>query len=99
MTGFASCVRFKVKPGNEGAFIDKIKEFELPAGALSHTALATGENTFCTFVTWKSEADLVNARPSMIAFLDTARDLLEEISPVLCVTDPASGPIVLLDQP
>jgi hypothetical protein len=34
----------------------------------------------------------------MIAYLDTIRDMLEEISPELGVTDPVSGPIILDEQ-
>ena len=34
----------------------------------------------------------------MIAYLDTIRDLLEEISPELGVTDPVSGPVVIDEQ-
>ena len=94
MTGFASCVRCVVKPGNEEVFLGKLKEFKLPTGALSHIAVSTGERSYCTFMTWQAQSDLVNARPEMIAFLDTIRDLLEEISPELGVTDPVSGPIV-----
>ena len=37
---------------------------------------------------------MVSAMPDMIALLDTARDLLEEISPELGVTDPVSGTVV-----
>ena len=98
MTGFASCVRFVVKPGNEDVFLGKLKEFKLPVGALSHTAVSTGERSYCTFVSWKDESDLANARPEMIAFLDSIRDLLEELSPELGVTDPVSGPIVHQDN-
>ena len=98
MTGFASCVRFKVKPGSRDTFLSKIKEFKLPSGALTHTAFSTGENAFCTMVTWQSESDLANARPNMISFLDTVRDLLEEISPELGVTDPVSGPVVFEEK-
>jgi hypothetical protein len=67
MTGFASSVRFKVKPGNQDAFLNILKEFELPAGA----------------------------RPAMIAFLNTARDLLEETSADRGVTNPVSGPVLI----
>ena len=42
----------------------------------------------------KSEEAMVTAKPDMIALLDTARDLLEEISPELGGTDPVSGPVV-----
>ena len=37
---------------------------------------------------------MITAKPDMIALLDTARDLLEEISPELGVTDPVSGTVV-----
>ena len=41
------------------------------------------------------QSDEFVARPQMITSLDSVRDLLEEISPELGVTDPASGPVVL----
>ena len=94
MSNFASSVRFKVKAGHRDEFVQKLKDFPLPQGALHHTVVETGDHTFCTFVTWKEEQDLVNARPGMIAFLDTARPLLEELSSELGVTDPVSGAVI-----
>jgi len=94
MTNFVSIVRFKVKPEHEGNFVEKIKEFSLPKGALSHTGIKTGDRSYCTVVIWEEKQDLANARPEMISFLDTARHLLEEISPELGVTDPVSGPVI-----
>ena len=94
MTNFISCVRFKVKQDSYDAFMEKVKEFPLPAGALQHTVVKTGDYSFCTFILWQQESDLVNARPTLIAFLDTCRNLLEELSPELGVTDPVSGPII-----
>ena len=41
------------------------------------------------------QSDEFVARPQMITSLDSVRDLLEEISPELGVTDPVSGPVVL----
>ena len=38
---------------------------------------------------------LANARPDMIATLDTFRDTLEDLGGGLGVTDPVSGPVVL----
>jgi len=38
---------------------------------------------------------LENARPQMIAFLDTIRNMLIEFSQDLGVTDPVSGPVVI----
>ncbi len=43
---------------------------------------------------WKSEEFMRKAMPQMIAFLDSARHLLEELSPELGVTDPVSGTVV-----
>ena len=76
----------------------KLKGFKLPTGALHHTVVETGDHTMCTFVTWKEEQDLANARPEMISFLDSIRDLLEELSPELGVTDPVSGPVIHHDS-
>ena len=47
---------------------------------------------------WADEQSLANARQKMIAYLDTIRDFLEEISPDLGVTDPVSGPVVIDEQ-
>ena len=44
------------------------------------------------------EDSLAKARQQMIAYLDTVRDLLEEITPELGVTDPASGPVIIDEQ-
>ena len=55
----------------------------------------TGERSFCFTGIVKDEESLVQARPSMIAHLNTVRDLLEEISADLGVTDPVSGPVVV----
>ena len=52
---------------------------------------------YCSFGIWDDEEALVAARPEMIAFLDTLRHLLCEISPELGVTDPISGEVLLLD--
>jgi hypothetical protein len=38
---------------------------------------------------------LANARPNMIATLDSFRDTLEDLGGGLGVTDPVSGPVVL----
>ena len=38
---------------------------------------------------------MIAARPAMIASLDTARHMLEEISPGTGVSDAVSGPVVV----
>ena len=95
MTQFVSCVRFTAKPGMADDLQRRLSDFELPAGALKHVALHTGGDSFCTFVMWREEQDLINARPAMIAFLDTVRGMLIELSPELGVTDPVSGPVIV----
>ena len=44
---------------------------------------------------WNSEDDIATARPKMVAFLDTLRHTLEELSSDLGVTDPHSGTVVI----
>ena len=46
---------------------------------------------------WNSEDDIATARPKMIAFLDTLRHTLEELSSDLGVTDPHSLVTVVIE--
>ena len=64
-------------------------------GLLSQYLIKTGEQNYCGVALWESEDAMVEAMPKMIAFLDTMRYMLEEISPELGVTDAVSGPIVV----
>ena len=94
MKNFVSCVRFESKGECLEVLEGRLKEFKLPKGADAHTVVKTGECTFCTFIHWDSENDLVNARPEMISYLDSIREFLVELSPELGVTDPVSGPVL-----
>ncbi|GGE51074.1 putative quinol monooxygenase [Actibacterium pelagium] len=94
MGEFANSVRFSVKPDCVSEFLAAFDQMEKWTGLESHRLVQTGETSFVSFGEWESEAALVAARPSMIAFLDTFRGFLEEISPALGVTDPVSGAIV-----
>ena len=94
MGTFANSVRFSVKPGAAEQFMTTFNAMNKWPGLESHKLVQTGENSFLSFGEWESEDALAASRPAMIAFLDTFRDMLEEISPDLGVTDPASGPIV-----
>ena len=94
MSQFLSCVRFEAKNNCLDELDLRLKEFVLPTGAESHTVVKTGERTFCTLIHWNTEEDLANARPEMISYLDSIRELLVELSPELGVTDPVSGPIL-----
>src|SRR5690349_25162948 len=89
-------VKFKVKPGQENAFLDahrggKAKWPGLERGVI----LKTGEQTFCLIGMWTSQEAMVVARPAMIKTLDSFRALLEEVGEGRGVTDAVSGPVVL----
>ena len=75
-----------------------LKKFINPDGVLFRKVIKTGERSYCSMMEWADEQSLANARQKMIAYLDTIRDLLEEISPELGVTDPVSGPVVIDEQ-
>jgi Antibiotic biosynthesis monooxygenase len=95
MTAF-NAVRFKVKPGRDQDFLDAHKKIEADWPGLRHANIVkTGERTFCIIAEWDGMDALAKARPSMIASLDTFRDMLEDLGGGLGVTDPVSGPVVL----
>jgi hypothetical protein len=96
MTAY-NVVRFRVKPGQEDAFVKLQREAVnngMP-GALDAAMIKTGERSYCFIGKWKSFEDIVAARASMIASLDTFRDMLEDLGNGLGVTDPVSGEAVL----
>ena len=95
MTAF-NAVRFRVKAGQEQEFLDAHKKVEAAWPGLKHAnIIKTGERTFCIIAEWTDMESLANARPNMIATLDTFRDTLEDLGGGLGVTDPVSGPVVL----
>lgn len=95
MTVF-NAVRFRVKPGREQEFLDAHKKVEADWPGLKHAnIIKTGERTFCIIAEWIDTDSLANARPNMIATLDSFRDTLEDLGGGLGVTDPVSGPVVL----
>ena len=88
-------VRFRVKPEFKDAIVSKFAAFERPSGYQMGRLIQTGEFTYCSVGEWDSQESLVNARPAMIGFLDSVRNMLDEINPELGVTDPVSGPVVM----
>ena len=95
MTAF-NVVRFRVKPGRDADFLDTHRKFDIGAlGARKGRIIKTGERAYAIIVEWDDIADIVAARPKMIANLDTFRDALEDLGGGLGVTDPISGPVVL----
>jgi len=91
MTAY-NVVRFRVKSGEEQAFLDKEKELARKMGGLRKLALVkTGERNFCLVGEWNRMDDIVKARAEMIASLDQVRGMLENLGAGLGVTDPVSG--------
>ena len=94
MSKYISTVRFLVKVGSGDEFVARhTANFYVPEITTSYM-VKTGERTFAFVAIFESEQHLIDARPLMIESLNSVRDLLEEISPELGVTDPVSGPVV-----
>ncbi len=89
-----NAVRFKVKPGQEQAFIDYHKKAPKLAGMLDGAIIKTGDRAYCLIVKWDSFASIAAARPQMIGMLDGIRAMLEDLGNGLGVTDPVSGEVV-----
>lgn len=88
-------VRFRVRAGREQAFVDAHKRSKPDFGGFRKGSLIkTGDRDFCFIGEWNGYADIVSARPDMIAFLDTFRGDLEDLGNGLGVSDPVSGPVV-----
>ena len=91
-----NAVRFRVKPGRDQEFLDAHKTAHRDWPGLQHVnVIKTGEHTYCIIGEWSDMAALANARPHMIATLDTFRHTLEDLGGGLGVTDPVSGAVVL----
>ena len=95
MTAF-NAVRFKVKAGREQEFLDAHKIVLAEWPGLRHVNIVkTGEQRYCIIAEWDGVESLVEARPAMIATLNSFRDTLEDLGNGLGVTDAVSGPVVL----
>ena len=94
MTAY-NVVRLKVKPGKDKEMMDFWKASPRPQGSTKGALIKTGDRTYCFIGEWNSMADIVAARPQMIAELDKTRHLLEDLGGGLGVTDPVSGDVVM----
>ena len=89
-------VKFKVKPGQEQAFLDAHKGLGTAwAGLVGLNMIKTGDLSYCLIGEWRDKADLVAARPAMIANLDVIRPMLTDLGEGKGVTDATSGEVVL----
>ena len=89
MTAF-NTVRFNVKPGREEDFLAAHKAVARNWPGLRHAnMIKTGDASYCIIGEWDDMESLANARPFMLATLDSFRDTLDGD------TDPVSGDVVL----
>ena len=89
-------VRFRVKPGRDEDFLAAHRDAKVSwPGLVKATMIKTGERSYALVGEWTSMEALSDARPQMIALLDTFRGTLEDLGPGLGVTDPVAGPVVL----
>ena len=95
MTAF-NAVRFRVKSGRDQEFLDAHKKIQSDWPGLRRVNMVKiGERSYCIIAEWDDMNALANARPDMIATLDSFRDTLEDLGGGLGVTDPVAGPVVL----
>jgi len=95
MTAF-NVVRFRVRPGNEEAFIEAHRRMRpMLKGFINGSLIRTGDQTFCMVGEWRNFPSIVKARPQMVSMLDEVRGMLEDLGADLGVTDPVSGESVL----
>lgn len=95
MTAF-NVVRFKVKAGKDGSFLDAHRNVGHEWPGLRHAnIIRTGEGRYCLVAEWDSTDALAAGRSAMIATLNSFRDTLEDLGNGVGLTDAVSGPVVL----
>lgn len=100
MAAAFNVVRFRVKPGQDQAFIDSQRSANPDLRGFRGGALIkTGDRTYCFVAEWQSFQRIIDARPQMIAMLDASRQHLEDLGNGLGVTDPVSGEVVATFKP
>ena len=95
MTAF-NAVRFRIKPGRDQDFLDAHANVGQDWPGLEHASIIkTGDHSYCIIAEWTDAEALMQARPNMIATLNSFRDTLEDLGGGLGVTDAVSGPVVM----
>ena len=90
---FMNVVRFKLKSDCIEKYFEVIDKTNFE-GMTQRYIAKTGENDYC-FVGIRRNAEVIAAqRPAMIKHLDEVKELMEELSPELGVTDPVSGNVI-----
>ncbi len=95
MTAY-NVVRFRVKPGREQEFLDAHKTAKPNfKGFVEGAMIKTGDHTYCFIAKWTNFNRIADARPGMIAMLNSFRDCLDDLGNGQGVTDPVSGEAVV----
>ena len=94
MSKYTNVVRFKVKNDQKSEFEDIFKKSNRWPGLLMHVLTKTGGQNYVGYGFWESEEKIRLVMPEMISLLNKTRDLLEELSPELDVTDSVSGTVI-----
>jgi len=95
MTAF-NAVRFRVKPERDQDFLNAHDKIGATWPGLLHAnIIKTGDQSYCIIAECKDMDACIQARPNMIATLNSFRDTLEDLGAGLGVTDPVAGPVVL----
>jgi len=94
-------VHMRVKAGREDEFLAVHRTFQASAvpGSRNFWVVKSGERDYIVVGEGGEMADLVQARPQMIANLDKLRPLLEDLGGGRGVTEPWSGEVVLHQRP
>jgi quinol monooxygenase YgiN len=91
-----NAVRFRVKPGRDQEFLDAHAKVHAEWPGLTHVNIVkTGDRAYCIIAEWTDMDALAQARPNMVATLESFRHTLEDLGGGLGVTDAVSGPVVL----
>src|SRR5215467_5295297 len=92
----SNVVRFRVKAGHDQEFIDAHKRVSADWRGLKRVNMIKfADRSYCVIGEWADMDALANARPQMVATLDTFRHMLDDWDGGLGVTDPISGPVIL----
>ena len=88
-------VRYRVKDGCDSEFLRLQRSAgDYISGSIRFVLIKTADHCYCNVGEWPSGEALKNQMPSLIAWLDTYRHLLDEVFVDGGVTDAVSGEVI-----
>jgi antibiotic biosynthesis monooxygenase len=80
MTAAFNAVRFRVKPERDQDFLNAHDKIGATWPGLLHAnIIKTGDRSYCIIAEWEDMDACIQARPNMIATLNSFRDTLEDL--------------------